>query len=91
MAGLEATQEFSDSNPDSEAEPRLELLEDCKHAGDFDDSTPQRQLAFCRRYYGLTREAAMSASDHVGPSRLRGRSVVRVESEASGRARGGRV
>lgn len=54
MAGLEATQEFSDSNPDSEAEPRLELLEDCKRAGDFDGFTPQRQLAFCRRYYGLT-------------------------------------
>lgn len=54
MAGLESTQEFLGSNTDSEAEPRLELLEDCKRAGDFDGFTPQWRLAFCRRYYGLT-------------------------------------
>ena len=53
-AGLEATKAFLRESNDPEAKTLLAVLEDPKHAGDFEGFTPQRQLEFYRRYYRLS-------------------------------------
>lgn len=52
--GLEETKQYLSDLGSEEAGAAKAYIEECEKAGDFDDWTVEKQLEYCRMYFGLS-------------------------------------